>query len=62
MIPAQVALERLREGNRRFVAEVRDRHAPTSQTRHRKSAASSLPRSVSTPGWSSCSGILNAGR
>ena len=46
MIPAQEALERLREGNRRFVAEVRDSDAPTGQTRRREVAASQEPFAI----------------
>ena len=46
MIPAPEALERLREGNRRFVAEVRDSDAPTSQTRRREVAASQEPFAI----------------
>ena len=36
MIPAQEALERLREGNHRFVSGVRDRETLTNQTRRRE--------------------------
>ena len=46
MIPAPEALERLREGNRRFVAEVRDSDAPTGQTRRREVAASQEPFAI----------------
>lgn len=35
MIPAQEALKHLREGNRRFVSDIRDRGAFTNQTRRR---------------------------
>ena len=38
MIPAREALERLREGNRRFVADVPSRHTFTSQVRHKLAA------------------------
>ena len=46
MIPAQKALLRLRDGNRRFVAEVRGSDAPTSQTRRREVAASQEPFAI----------------
>ncbi len=36
MIPAHEALERLREGNLRFISDVRDRDAPASQTMRRR--------------------------
>ena len=38
MIPAREALERLREGNRRFVTDVPSRHTFTSQVRHKLAA------------------------
>ncbi|MBL0210090.1 MAG: carbonic anhydrase [Holophagaceae bacterium] len=46
MIPAQVALERLREGNRRFVADVRNRDNPTGQTRRVELAAGQEPFAI----------------
>ncbi len=46
MIPAREALERLREGNRRFVADVRDRDALTSQTRRNELAAGQEPFAI----------------
>jgi carbonic anhydrase len=45
MISAQEALERLREGNRRFVSEVRSRDALT-QTRRRELAAGQEPFAI----------------
>ena len=46
MIPAQEALERLRIGNQRFVAEVRGSDAPTSESRRREVAASQEPFAI----------------
>jgi len=43
MISAQEALERLREGNRRFVAGVRDNEAFTSQARRSELLAGQEP-------------------
>lgn len=43
MISAREALERLREGNRRFVSEVRSRDTLTSQTRRAELAAGQAP-------------------
>ncbi len=46
MIPAHEALERLRIGNQRFVAEVRGSDAPTSKSRRREVAASQEPFAI----------------
>lgn len=46
MISAQEALERLIEGNRRFVSDVLGRGAPTSQTRRRELAAGQEPFAI----------------
>jgi len=46
MISAQEALERLREGNHRFVMDVRRRDTPTGQTRRRELAAGQEPFAV----------------
>jgi carbonic anhydrase len=46
MISAHEALERLREGNRRFVADVRHRDAPTSEVRRRELAAGQEPFAI----------------
>jgi len=46
MISAQEALERLREGNRRFVMDVRRRDALTGQTRRRELAAGQEPFAI----------------
>ena len=46
MIPAHEALERLRIGNQRFVAEVRGSDAPTSESRRREVAASQEPFAI----------------
>jgi len=46
MISAQEALERLREGNRRFMSDVRSRDALTSQTRRRELAAGQEPFAI----------------
>ena len=46
MISAKEALERLREGNARFVAEVRSSDAPTSQTRRRELATGQEPFAI----------------
>jgi carbonic anhydrase len=46
MISAEEALERLREGNRRFVSDVRGRDALTSQTRRRELAAGQEPFAI----------------
>lgn len=45
MIPALEALERLREGNRRFVADVRS-ESPASPTRRRELAAGQAPFAI----------------
>jgi carbonic anhydrase len=45
MIPAPEALERLREGNRRFVADVRN-ESPASPTRRRELAAGQAPFAI----------------
>lgn len=46
MISAQEALERLREGNSRFVSDVRSRDTLTSQARRRELAASQEPFAI----------------
>ena len=46
MISARQALARLREGNRRFVAEVRDHEAASSQTRRRELASGQEPMAI----------------
>src|SRR3989338_1759429 len=46
MISAQEALERLREGNRRFVSDVRSRDTFTSETRRRELAAGQEPFAI----------------
>ena len=46
MIPAQDALRRLREGNRRFVAEVRGRAAAVSRARREELAAGQEPFAI----------------
>jgi len=46
MIPAAEALELLRQGNRRFVADVRSPDKSTSQTRRRESAAGQEPFAI----------------
>jgi carbonic anhydrase len=46
MISAPIALERLREGNRRFVSDVRSRDTLTSQTRRREVAAGQEPFAI----------------
>ena len=46
MISAQETLERLREGNRRFVADLRSRDTLTSQTRRLVSAAGQEPFAI----------------
>jgi carbonic anhydrase len=46
MISAHEALERLREGNRRFVTDVRRRDIPTSQTRRRELASGQEPFAI----------------
>ena len=46
MIAAQEALERLREGNRRFVMDVRRRDILTGQTRRRELAAGQEPFAI----------------
>jgi len=43
MIPAREALERLREGNRRFVADIRSRDAPGSRARRGELALGQEP-------------------
>ena len=45
MIPAQEALERLREGNQRFVCDIRDSDT-LGQTRRRQVAASQEPFAI----------------
>ena len=46
MISAREALERLREGNRRFVLGVRSGDTPTSQTRRNELAAGQEPFAI----------------
>src|SRR4249919_915041 len=46
MISALEALERLREGNRRFVSDVRSRDTLSSQTRRRELAAGQEPFAI----------------
>jgi carbonic anhydrase len=46
MIPAREALERLREGNRRFASDARSRGALTSQSRRDEVAASQEPFAI----------------
>jgi len=46
MISAQEALERLREGNRRFVSDVGSRHTLTSQARRSELAAGQEPFAI----------------
>jgi carbonic anhydrase len=46
MIPAREALERLREGNRRFVSEVRSQHMFASETRRSQVAAGQEPFAI----------------
>ena len=46
MISAREALEHLREGNRRFVSDVRSREAVTSQTRRSELAAGQEPFAI----------------
>src|SRR5947208_7487981 len=46
MMSAQEALERLREGNRRFVMDVRRRDTLTGQTRRRELAAGQEPFAI----------------
>ncbi len=46
MIRAREALDRLREGNRRFVSEVRSHDTPTSQTRRTELAAGQEPSAI----------------
>ena len=46
MIPATEALERLKEGNRRFVAEVRSPNTLTNQTRRAEVAAGQEPFAI----------------
>lgn len=46
MIPALEALDRLREGNRRFVSDVRSRDAPTSRTRRNELASGQEPFAI----------------
>ena len=46
MISAQEALARLQEGNRRFVSDVRDSEALTTQTRRRELAAGQWPFAI----------------
>ena len=46
MISAREALERLREGNRRFVSDVRSRDTLTSQTRRSELAAGQEPFAI----------------
>ncbi len=46
MIPAREALERLQEGNRRFVSDIRDPDAPTSHARRNELAAGQEPFAI----------------
>jgi carbonic anhydrase len=46
MIPARDALERLHEGNHRFVSEVRSRDSATSRTRRREVAENQEPFAI----------------
>ncbi|MDQ5831921.1 MAG: carbonic anhydrase [Actinomycetota bacterium] len=46
MISAREALERLREGNRRFVSDVRSHGSPASQTRRNELAAGQEPFAI----------------
>jgi len=46
MIPALEALDRLRDGNRRFVAETRNQETPASQSRRRELAAGQEPFAI----------------
>jgi carbonic anhydrase len=46
MIPALEALDRLREGNRRFVAETRNHETPASESRRRELAAGQEPFAI----------------
>jgi carbonic anhydrase len=46
MIPAQEALQRLRDGNRRFVSDVRSRDMLASQSRRRAVAAGQEPYAI----------------
>ena len=46
MIAAQESLNRLRDGNRRFVAEIRSEKAASSQTRRRELALAQEPFAV----------------
>lgn len=46
MTPAQQALERLREGNRRFVSEIRNSEAPTDERRRREVAIAQEPFAI----------------
>jgi carbonic anhydrase len=46
MNSARNALERLREGNRRFVSDTRNRDTPTSQTRRNELAAGQEPSAI----------------
>ena len=46
MIPALEALERLREGNRRFVSDLRNGHALASHARRNQVAAGQEPFAI----------------
>ena len=46
MIPAREALERLREGNRRFVSDTHGRAGDTTRTRRREVAAGQQPFAI----------------
>ena len=46
MMRAREALDRLREGNRRFVSEIRSHDSPTSQTRRNELAAGQEPSAI----------------
>ncbi len=46
MIPSKDALDRLREGNRRFVADIRGHESLTNQTRRRQLAAGQEPFAI----------------
>ncbi|MGQ0613125.1 MAG: carbonic anhydrase [Planctomycetaceae bacterium] len=46
MMPAREALQRLQEGNRRFVSEVRNAHALTRQARREEVAAGQAPFAI----------------
>src|SRR5271157_2642032 len=46
MISAREALDRLKEGNRRFASDLRSRDLPTGQTRRRELAAGQEPFAI----------------